>query len=110
MRSTLLLAWIGHSDLRAARGELGEGWGQTAQAVRARSFSEVHVLSDHEPRSASLYAKWLRELTGAHIQVHPAKLSGPTQFGEIYEAARSVIDSVLAKGGAARVELTYHLS
>jgi transcriptional regulator with PAS, ATPase and Fis domain len=70
----------------------------------------IHLLSDHESRASASYAKWLGGRVGAPIKVHPVTLSGPTQFGEIYEAAVSVLDSIRADSRPGKVEFTYHLS
>src|ERR1700722_5553762 len=94
MHQSVLLAWIGMTDLRASRGELGDSLGPIGQGAGDRAFAKVHLLSDHDSRAGSSYANWLKDHTDLRIQVHPVKLSGPTQFGEIYEAALSVIDSV----------------
>src|SRR5262249_39121846 len=55
------------------------------------------------------YARWLGARTDAPIHVHPVMLSGPTQFGEIYEAALSTIDKV-GREAKPKAEFTYHLS
>lgn len=100
MADQLLFAWIGNTELRAARGELGESLGPIGQVVKHRLYSEIHLLSDHESKVETLFCKWLAKQTTAPIKIHSARLSGPTEFGEIYEAALSVLirlESVTAR-------------
>lgn len=109
MASEVLLAWIGMTDLKVARAELGESLGPIGQAVTKRTFSGIHLLSDHDRKADASYLKWLSTKTDVPTKVHPVKLSGPTEFGEIYEAAKSVIHEV-KKALGAKVSLIYHLS
>jgi DNA-binding NtrC family response regulator len=109
MLPNILLTWIGNADLRASRAEAGENVGPIGQAVRDRKFSAIHLLSDHQPADTTAYASWLRARTPSPVEVHAVKLSGPTQFGEIYEAALSTIDKV-GREAKTKFEFTYHLS
>jgi DNA-binding NtrC family response regulator len=109
MADSILLAWIGMTDLRVARGELGESLGPIGQAVKARPFSAIHLLSDHDKKSDAIYVKWLASQTIAPAKVHKAKLTSPTEFGEIYEAAVSVISKVQVESSG-KSPLIYHLS
>src|SRR5262245_56875642 len=109
MANNILITWIGNADLRASRGEAGAGLGPIGQAVGDRAYSAVHLLSDHRRTDTSTYFDWLGTRTSGPVEVHPVKLSGPTQFGEIYEAALSTIDKV-RRGAKPKTEFTYHLS
>jgi transcriptional regulator with PAS, ATPase and Fis domain len=105
----VLLAWIGMTDLKVARGELGDSLGPIGQAVKKRTLSGIHLLSDHDRKADASYLKWLSAQTHVPTKIHTVKLSGPTEFGEIYEAAKSVIHAVKKELGAG-VSLIYHLS
>ena len=109
MAKEMLLAWIGMTDLKVARGELGSSLGPIGQAVTKRKFAAVHLLSDHDRKADANYLKWLATQSDVAVKVHSVKLSGPTEFGEIFEAARSVIREI-KKGHGAEVPLVYHLS
>lgn len=88
------MAWIGHTDLRAAQGVTDAGAGPIAQALRARGFDAVALISDHSQRATSSYVEWLKRQQGApSVDVTEVSLSGPTQFGEIYQCA--VLSSTL---------------
>ena len=63
------------------------GDGPIAQAVTTRQFDEVCLLSDYDEPTVAPYLKWLRRKTSTRVVLFHEPLSGPTQFGEIYEAA-----------------------
>lgn len=105
-----MLAWLGLTDLRVASGELGTSVGPVGQAARVRPFTHIILLSDHERKLAASYVNWLRTLTEAIIEVNHVRLTSPTHFGEIYEAATAAISKVYKQLGAHDVRLTYHLS
>lgn len=94
MKRNSLISWIGLTDLRAARGELGGAIGPIANAVSAREFDEIHLLSDHIASKARAFVKWLAEKCGIEAKIWPVSLTGPTRFNEIYEAAVSVLRSL----------------
>ncbi len=103
------MAWIGKTDLRAPTESELVGLGPIAQALEGRPFDEAFLLSDYDDKLVQPYVKWLRGRSSARIEVLPEKLSGPTQFGEIYEAAARGIERAL---GDRRREtaLALHLS
>jgi DNA-binding NtrC family response regulator len=105
----VLVAWIGKADLRAPTDSDQVGVGPVAQALAARAFDEAFLLSDYDDKVVQPYIKWLRGQGSFRIEVIPQKLSGPTQFGEIYEAAIRGIERAL---GERRREtaLSFHLS
>src|SRR5262245_16633030 len=106
----VLLAWIGLTDLRASRGELDRNLGPIGQAARSRSFTNILLVSDHDRKAEASYATWLRTITDAHVAIRHVRLSGPTQFGEIYEAATAAIAKLDTEFGLSNLRLTYHLS
>lgn len=108
MKTTSLVAWIGLTDLKASRGELRDGVGPIANAIGQRTFDEIHLLSDHKSADSKAFANWLKHETGKPARIWPFKLSGPTRFGEIYEAATNVLKSLAAEG--IDRQLTFHVS
>jgi DNA-binding NtrC family response regulator len=105
----VLVAWIGKTDLRAPAESEAVGLGPIAQAIEQRPFDEVFLLSDYEDKLVKPYLKWLRGRSSVRIDVLAEKLSGPTQFGEIYEAAVRGIERALGKLRG-ETELALHLS
>ena len=105
----LLTSWIGQADLRALTGEADAGTGPIAQALTARVFSAAVLISDYSEAETAPFLEWLRPRVEASVAVCYESLSGPTQFGEIYEvASRVVAESLEHHGKDAR--LTFHLS
>lgn len=107
----ILACWIGFTDLRAAQqnGTGKDGLGPIAQAVSHRQFDEVHLLNDIDDEKTNLFTSWLKTRTSSEIFTHKTNLSGPTRFAEIYEAAVSVINDILASHSG-DIRLTFHLS
>jgi len=106
---SILISWIGFTDLNASKDEKKIGLGPIAQAVMERSFQELILISDVSDSDCDEYITWLKTLTSAQIHARKVSLSGPTHFGEIYEAAVGVIKKTLESKDS-EVKLTYHLS
>jgi DNA-binding NtrC family response regulator len=109
MENALFVSWIGLTDLRAAQGDLGSALGPIGQAIRDRRFSEVHLLSDHSSADTRRYCAWLKKIAVGPVTAHAVRLSGPTEFGEIYEAAVKLLHD-LRTVRPETVRFVYHLS
>ena len=108
MRS-VLVSWLGNADLRA-RAHSGEvGVGPLAHAVEARPFDAVVLVTDYSQDIVDPYLEWLRERGAPPVTVLHERLSGPTQFGEIYEAAVRAAEHALGKRPH-DTALSFHLS
>ena len=105
----MLVAWLGNTDLRASCNELNGELGPIGQVARELHFDAIHLLSDHAPKQARRYREWLKERLGMAASLHPVRLSSPTRFGEIYEAAVAVLDG-LGAGRGSDARFVYHLS
>lgn len=108
----VLLCWIGATDLRASQGDdVGEG--PIAQAVEKLGFDEVFLISNYlKPKDrvrVAAYVEWAKKRSSTPYQLYEEKLSSPTHFGEIYEAAVRVCTVALGEQRD-QVELTFHLS
>ena len=105
----MLVAWLGNTDLRASCEQLGDELGPVGQAAYELRFDAIHLLTDHTLKQSRRYREWLRERLGITVTLHQVRLTGPTRFDEIYEAAVPVLDELgVGKGSAAR--FVYHLS
>jgi len=104
----ILLSWIGNTDLRAPQAETEIGLGPIAQACASLTFERVVLLTDYPETKVAEFRKWLRERIGCPLDVQCRHLSSPTNFGEIYEAARDVVVAVVSEISSA--ELVFHLS
>jgi len=105
----VLFTWLGIADLRAASGDSEAALGPIGQAVLSRPFDRVILLSDHDSRKTDSYAKWLRGLSDASVETIKAKLSSPTNFGEIYEHVSNNLKEFRAKNKG-KHDLVFHLS
>ena len=85
------------------------GVGPVAQAVSVRNFAEVVLLSNYAKPDAQAYVRWLRLRTAGSVRLEQCSLTGPTEFGEIYEVSVEVLDRILVRHRQG-VELTFHLS
>jgi len=85
------------------------GLGPVAQAVEARSYTEVVLLNNWEKEASEKYVLWLQEKTASQITLKHIQLSGPTNFGEIHQAATTVISEKIQEHGPDS-GLVFHLS
>jgi DNA-binding NtrC family response regulator len=106
---SVLVSWVGRTDLRAPKDTETVGLGPIAQALEARAFDQVVLVSDYSDGEVSPFIRWLTQRTPASLSVIFVKLSGPTNFGEIYEAATNACLKALA-GQRSTTSLTFHLS
>ncbi len=106
---SILLSWIGFTDLKASRKEKSIGLGPIAQAVSDGSFQEIVLLYDVPNKEFEAYVSWLKSFTSVQIKTRKVSLSSPTHFGDIYEAATKVVNETLHQNND-DVEFTYHLS
>jgi len=104
-----LLCWLGSTDLKAATGQTDVGLGPVAQAVEARTYREVVLLSNWENGNVESYVAWLQQKTSSQITLQQVQLSSPTNFGDIYQAASKIILEKIQEQGP-DVDLVFHIS
>jgi DNA-binding NtrC family response regulator len=104
---SLLVSWIGQTDLNAAQGDATVGVGPIAQAAAFKDFSRIVLLSNYPADQTQIYLDWLRQRTTAPLDLRPCRLSSPMHFGEIYQAARQVLSELTTEPAPT---LTLHLS
>ncbi len=109
MGTRILFCWLGATDLKAASGGADVGLGPIAQATLEQTYNELVLLNNWESSSAEGYIAWLKKRTSAKAILRQVQLSGPTNFGEIYQAA-SVSIAEKMQEYRAKVDLTFHLS
>jgi len=105
----VLVSWVGRTDLRAPTESDKVGVGPIAQALEARGFDALLLISDYPEAEVKPFFAWLKQRTGVRIDPFFVKLSGPTNFGEIYEAATKACDRALGDKRSG-TSLTFHLS
>jgi transcriptional regulator with PAS, ATPase and Fis domain len=109
MKARILFCWLGATDLKAASGVTEAGLGPIAQAAEERSYNEMVLLNNWERNSAEDYISWLRKKTASKVLLRQVQLSGPTNFGEIYQAASAIITEKVQEHGP-QADLIFHLS
>ena len=97
------------TDLKAASGSTDVGLGPVAQAVIEQPYKEVVLLNNWEKDTAENYVVWLQEKTPSQITLQHISLSGPTNFGEICQAATAIISEKIKEHGP-DTNLVFHLS
>ncbi|WP_224961272.1 sigma-54 interaction domain-containing protein [Geomonas subterranea] len=106
---SVLIAWIGRTDLRAAEKDSKVGLGPIAHAVEARQFTHAYFLNNYPAEDVVPYLRWLEARSRISVTLNNISLTSPTNFGEIYRAAVTAIDEVLRRHGP-ETSLTFHLS
>lgn len=104
----ILFAWIGLTDLRAADKQQEAGLGPIGQVVNIRHYDRILLLNNFEDVKSAKYRDWLKDQTSTPFDIKGAKLSSPTEFGEIYQKAIENILEIKAKYPDSI--LTFHLS
>lgn len=118
MVQTVLLAWVGDNDLRAPVLNRPDRLGPIATVLSERSYDRLVLLADRDPKKThrvgleklevrvDVYENWLASRTSSPVDLRHIPLTSPTNYREIYEAARSVVDELRAEGAT----LTFHVS
>ncbi len=105
----MLFAWIGMTDLKAARGELGTSLGPIGQALEKRDFSHLVLISDHTADVENKYIAWVKSKFDVLVTKYHVKLTSPTRYDEIYKVAREAVEKIITKHGK-EGKLTFHVS
>ncbi|MFH1704189.1 MAG: sigma 54-interacting transcriptional regulator [Nitrospirota bacterium] len=109
MKPTVLFAWIGHTDLKAAAGELN-GLGPIGQAVSNRNFTHIVLLSNYGKEKEKRFIEWMKAKSSAKVESCHFDLSSPTNYDEIYKAAVFTINNIRKRYDQKESLFTYHLS
>jgi DNA-binding NtrC family response regulator len=107
--SRVLFAWIGKADLDASEDKAGAESGPIANALQAREFDRIELLSNWPASNSKSYVKWLKGKTETKIVLRVVKLSSPTDYGETYTAAMAALEDVAGECGDS-ADFTFHLS
>ena len=107
--NSLLISWIGTTDLKAMSGEEQAGIGPIAQAVSADSFSSIILLSDYPEDRVVSFIEWLQPFTESAISYKLFELSSPTNYEDIFYAASKTLEAVTTEHDNTAT-ITIHLS
>ncbi len=106
--STVLLAWLGRTDLDCSTGKKS-GPGPTASVVEARPFDALVLLSNYKLEESRSYVEWLEGRGAPPIHLRPEQLEDPTDYSGIHDAAVGAATFVSEELGA-DANLAIHLS
>lgn len=106
---SVLVSWVGDTDLRAPDEPDRVGRGPLGQAVDARTFDEIVVLSNYPLVRTKPYLTWLRAITKTPVRLEHVALSAPTAHGEIFEGVIGVLRTI-KEVSRDRINFTFHLS
>lgn len=102
------MAWIGSADLEACREDKGLS-GPIGQALADNDYEQVILLANYEDDKVEAYSDFLLRNGAPKLKIERAELSSPTNFREIYQVAKRVLDEFAEKYGGTD-QLTIHLS
>jgi hypothetical protein len=120
----ILIAWIGHSDLRAlaamlapadaaavmerVKGEIPEAGenGPIKTLLDLESFDDVRLLSNYPDKFNKMYRQWL----GHRVAIEPLELDNPVDYSKIFKLADTELAALPQEVGGNAVELCLHLS
>ena len=108
----VLVSWIGNTDLKAAASVVDAGVGPIGQALDARQFDEVVLLTNYRKSDVDAYASWVKPRTKAKVVIVSVLLEDPTEFTAVYKLADEELAGIVGchgKPGNA-LQLTLHLS
>jgi len=105
---SILICWLGFADLKASAGNNEFGLGPIGQAAIAMNFDEIVLIGDHPKSENTRYLRWLKSKAASKVFLYTVSLSGPTNFGEIYESAVNVVDDIEKKNDK-DISLTFHV-
>jgi transcriptional regulator with PAS, ATPase and Fis domain len=110
--TTILVSWIGQTDVEASQGVSRAGVGPIGQALDKRTFDEVLLLSNYPEEKTQPYRSWAEQRTTAKLSVRQVTLENPTDFTGIYRAVDPVLKELTARfaGAASPLQLVLHLS
>lgn len=89
----ILISWIGGNDLNAAEPEEARN-GPILSTLDAHKFSKSYLIYNYSKKKVTPYINWLKTKTDTEIEATVCKLSSPIDYGDIYEAANSLLDMI----------------
>jgi transcriptional regulator with GAF, ATPase, and Fis domain len=104
----ILMAWLGDKDIEAAANGADLA-GPIGQALLYEDYDSLTLLADRPKDKTQMYVNWLRAKGISNCDPIHVKLTSPTDFREIYQAASSEMDKVLSSNDP-QLDLTIHLT
>lgn len=96
----ILVSWVGGNDI-AASGRESDSSGPIYSTISQVKFDRLELLYNYSEESVAPFLDWLRHRTEVSISANYVELTSPIHFGEIYEKASDLLES-LAFGAGGR--------
>jgi transcriptional regulator with PAS, ATPase and Fis domain len=110
MKHSVLISWIGHTDLRAMAevsspelqnaiskicgpGSRPDGPGPIKATLINRSFDKVYLLSNYPEQIGRRFSKWIN----ANTEVLPTELDNPTDYKAVYKVTEAALKLVTSR-------------
>lgn len=106
---SVLLAWLGQTDMDLAERDDPRSPGPTASVLAARTFDALVLLSNYPAGQTKAYVKWLEGRGAPPIHLLREELDDPTDYSKIHDAVVRSVESVRSKFGE-DVRLSIHVS
>jgi len=98
-----LVAWIGRQDLDGVAHDPATG--PIVDFLRAHPATKALLLSDWPKDVASVYRDKLRRAAGTEIEIRPVKLSDPTDYLGIFQAADAALSRLVAHTNVSEIAI-----
>ena len=106
----VLFAWVGMTDLRAAKGEDGGGLGPIAQVTKSIKYTRIVLLDNYAgSEDVAAYVDWLKGKCHTEIVLRKVDLASPVDFSAIYLIAEEVVRRELSLSTQSIIPV-FHLS
>jgi len=89
----ILISWIGGNDLQARPDHPAHhnGLGPLLATLKERKFSRAHLIYNYPKKEVTPYLEWLKTQVTTEIHAEQIKLTSPTDFADIYQAANATL-------------------
>ena len=94
----VLVSWVGGHDI-AASGRESDTSGPIFSTISREKFDRLVLLYNYPEKSVSPFLDWLRHRTEVAISANYVELTSPIHFGEIYEVASDLLESLAFGAG-----------
>ena len=109
MKNTILISWIGITDLQSCKSSSNEPSGPIAQAITQLPFSHIYLMSDFDKKTNTCFSEWLQQFSQCKPIIQEAPLTSPMNFEEIYNVSTTVCKQITKTFGSSS-NLVYHIS
>jgi len=95
-KGKVLVSWIGGNDLQARpdHSKHHQSMGPLLSTLADRKFAHAHLIYNYAKKEVTPYIEWLQSQVDTEIIANHVKLSSPVDFGDIYQAANTLLQDI----------------